>query len=284
MADELTPYAYDDYTRQNLGISGLPINESATRPRRFLRDRELPYLPANESATRPPHSRELPYNAHGLASLQVRDMPYLEGTNALGFVFSSNDNKKRDANRRADQTIFVRPSANSDTVAHEAEHLMARQGLGDATLTRDKFKELLGNDWKTQWKGTSSFLNGLLASAPYLKEKYGIDNYYTTPKFIMEQGETGLYEILATLAGTESAQRTDLTKDPELRKTLFKDKNVREAYNAVTGLRQTRLDARDLPPYTRQPEVDENKTKNDGILKKITKSLGFQGGGRVRDI
>lgn len=261
MADELTPY--DDYTKEALGISGLPVNESATRPRR---------------------SRELPYNAYGLASLQVRDMPHIEGTNASGFVFSRNGRKEHDANRRANQTIFVKPSAGLDTIAHEAEHLMARQGLGDATLTRDKFKELLGDDWKTQWKGTSSFLNGLLASAPYLKEKYGIDNYYTTPKFISEQGETGLYEILATLAGTEVAQRTDLTKDPELRKTLFKDRNVREAYNAVTGLRQTRLDARDLPPYTRRPEIDENKTKNDSVLKKVIKSLGFQGGGRVRDI
>jgi hypothetical protein len=211
-------------------------------------------------------------------------MPHLDGTNTLGFVVSKDAEKEYDANRRANQTVFTAPSAGLDTIAHEAEHLMARQGLGGARLVGNKFKELMSNDLKTQSQGTRSFLNGLLTSAPYLKEKYGIDNYYTTPAFIMNRGEENLYEILATLAGTEAARRVDLTKDPELRKTLFKDRNVREAYNAVTGLRQTRLDRFDLPPYTRQPEIDENKTKNDSVMKKVIKSLGFQGGGRVRDI
>jgi hypothetical protein len=252
---------YDDFTREALGISGLPTGEM--------------YAPLNRS-------RELPYNAYGLPNIQVRDMPYLEGTNALGFMLSRNRKDAADANRAADQAMFVRPSAGLSTVAHEAEHLLARQGLGHPELLRDKFEELLGKDWKTRSQGTSSFLNGLMTSAPYLKEKYGIDNYYMTPKFIKEQGNTGLYEILATLAGTEVAQRTDLTKDPELRKTLFKDRNVREAYNAVTGLRQTRLDARDLPPYTIQPEKEE--PKKEGMLNKVIKSLKFQGGGRVRDI
>jgi hypothetical protein len=148
-----------------------------------------------------------------------------------------------------------------------------------AQLTRDKFEELLGDgsDKPTTQivRKRGAFLDGLIESAPYLKEKYGIDNAYMDPEFIREQGRVGLYEILATLAGTEAAQNVDLTKDPVLRKTLFKDKDVRETYNAVTGLRQTRLDPRDIDPYTRQPE------KEDGMLGGLKKLIGYANGGRV---
>jgi hypothetical protein len=61
-----------------------------------------------------------------------------------------------------------------------------------------------------------------------------------------------------------------------LRKTLFKDKDVRETYNAITGLRQTRLDARDLPSYTRQPELAE-----PGTVDKLKKLIGYANGGYV---
>ena len=75
-------------------------------------------------------------------------------------------------------------------------------------------------------------------------------------------------------AGVEAAQNVDLTKDPVLRKTLFKDRDIRETYNAITGLRQTRLDAKDLPPYTRQPE-------EPSMVGKVKKLLGFANGGHV---
>ena len=70
----------------------------------------------------------------------------------------------------------------------------------------------------------------------------------------------------------------DLTKDPVLRKTLFKNKEVRETYNAITGLRQTRLDARDLPPYTRQSEPTE-----PGVIDKLRKMIGYANGGYVEN-
>ena len=66
------------------------------------------------------------------------------------------------------------------------------------------------------------------------------------------------FEQMATLASIEAAQGVDLTKDPYLRKNLFKDRKVREVYNALTGLRQTRLDSKDLPPHTRQKEAGSN--------------------------
>jgi hypothetical protein len=73
----------------------------------------------------------------------------------------------------------------------------------------------------------------------------------------------------------EQRHNVDLTKDPELRKTLFKDPAVRETYNAITGLRQTRLDPRDLPPHTRQPENEP------GFMSKLKKLIGFADGGTV---
>jgi hypothetical protein len=90
---------------------------------------------------------------------------------------------------------------------------------------------------------------------------------------MLKQSGTAMYEQLATLAGYEAANNVDLTKDPVLRKTLFNNKDVREAYNAITGLRQTKLDARDLPTYTRQPEP--------GMTDKLKKLIGFAGGGAI---
>lgn len=246
---------YDDRTFEMLMRSGNSPLESATRLR------EGP----------------MPYTAAGIPGLLVREMPELAGTNSKGFVLGSNVKREEMANRGMQPNIFVAPGASADTIAHEAEHLLARQNAGFAQLTRDKFLGMLDGNLRQQNASVQGFLDGLIKSAPYLKEKYGIDNAYMDPGFIKEQGRTGLYEIFATLAGTEAAKGVDLTKDPELRKTLFKDKDVREAYNAVTGLRQTRLDPRDLPPYTRQPEKEDNP----GTMGKLKKLIGFADGGYV---
>ena len=122
------------------------------------------------------------------------------------------------------------------------------------------------------------FLDGLIQSLPYLKDKYGIENGYMTPEFLKKQGGVGMYEVLATLGGAESALGVDLTKDPVLRKTMFKDRDVREAYNAVTGLRQTRLDPRDIPPYTRVEEAVE-----PGMMGKLKRMMGYAEGGYVEN-
>lgn len=223
----------------------------------------------------------MPSTAAGLPSLRVRDLHALEGTNLLGFILDSNRVKDADNNRRREQTVFKAPSAGADTAAHEIEHLLARQNLGHSVAVRDKFKELLEqgelvNPGLKALQKSGAFRRGLIEALPYLKEKYGLDNAYMSPRFINEDGHVGMYEILATLASAESSQNVDLTKDPELRKTLFKDKDVREAYNAVTGLRQTRLDPRDIPPYTRIPEKEQ-----PGVASKLKQLIGFANGGAI---
>jgi len=246
---------YDTTTKEWLMDSGAPHQEDATS----LRESKEP----------------LPYTAAGIPNLLVRNMPVLKNSNTRAFVLSSNRIADENKNRGLQQNIFMKPGEGSHTTGHEIEHLLARQNAGFTTEPRDRFATMVGDpERKTV---IPQFLNGLKQSLPYLEKKYGIgvDDHYMTPKFIDRQGNVGLHEIFATLAGAEAALNIDLTKDPELRKTMFKDKNVREAYNAVTGLRQTRLDARDLPPYTRIPEP--------GMMDKVKKYLGFADGGDVEN-
>ena len=244
---------YDEKTAEYLQENGIPRSESYSR---------VLNIPA----------KELPSNTAGIPNLLAREMPLLKGSNTSGFMLDSNRVKDEMSNRAMQPNIFLSPDRHAHTLAHEAEHLLARQNAGFATETRDRFVEMLGKNSGTK---QNSFLDGLKESLPHLEEKYGIKNGYMNPKFIDSQGRVGLYEIFATLAGAESQLGVDLTKDPELRKTMFKDKTVREAYNAVTGLRQTRLDPRDLPPYTRQPENEP------GILDKAKKLMGFAEGGYI---
>ena len=219
-------------------------------------------------------SREQPYTSAGLPSLQVFDTPALQGTNTQAFMLGSNRVADFDKNRRQAQAVFMRSDATPYALAHEQEHLLARQGLGTPAMINSKFDELVGD------KGgavRNQFVKDVIGAAEHLKTKYGIKDAYFDPR-MLEQGGTALYEQLASLAGYEAANNVDLTKDPVLRKTLFKNKEVRETYNAITGLRQTRLDARDLPPYTRQSEPTE-----PGVIDKLRKMIGYANGGYVEN-
>jgi hypothetical protein len=220
-------------------------------------------------------SRDQPYTSAGLPSLQVLNTPQLKNTNTSGFVLSSNKISDFDKNRGQAQAVFMSPDADKNVQAHEQEHLLSRQQLGTAAALNNQFDELMGqkNDSARQ-----EFVRNAVGAAEYLKKKYGIENAYFSPS-MLRQGGTALYEQLATLAGYEAANNVDLTKDPVLRKTLFKSKDVRETYNAITGLRQTRLDARDLPPYTRQPEKPDPPPP--GAIDKLKKLIGYANGGFV---
>lgn len=242
-------------------------------------DGQMPNLARNAM---PSPEANYPPQAAGIYGYQQFTVPGLRDSNADGFVLSPND--KAPATKLSPAT-FIAPNASGYTAAHEAEHLLARNGLGSGTRLNGKFDELMGSR-----DPRFDFVHNAVAAGPYLKEKYGIDDAYFDPKMLKFQGALGpnlFYEQAASLAGVEARHGVDLTKDPVLRKTLFKDKNVRETYNAITGLRQTRLDARDLPPYTRQPEDaprSSDKPKSKSMVERAKEMLGFAAGGRVRDI
>jgi hypothetical protein len=209
--------------------------------------------PASLTRVAPP--ADISSSAAGLPGLMLLADPRIDNTNAYGYVLDSSDDKK---NFGMAQAMFLNKSRSEDypdTIAHETEHLLARQNLGSAASINSKFDELIGN------KGISrlNFVRDAVKAAPYLKEKYDLQSSYLDPKMFEYQSKFGLgknllYEQLASLAALEQRHKIDLTKDPELRKTLFSRPDVRETYNALTGLRQTRLDPRDLPPHTRVPE------------------------------
>jgi hypothetical protein len=210
----------------------------------------------------------------GLPGLLMYKDATLAGTNTGGRMFggpySGNEEIK---NRGLSQSLFLNPKSPNiqDSIAHETEHLLARQNLGHPFNINKKFDELIGDA-----NARRQFVSNAVSAAPHLEKKYGMNSAYFQPDFYKEQGADApnlLYEQFAVLAALEQRHKVDLTKDPVLRKTLFKDKNVREAYNAITGLRQTRLDPRDLPPYTRQPEP--------GLIDKAKKTLGFSKGGPI---
>ena len=219
----------------------------------------------------------LPYTAAGLPSLQVREMPELKGTNTKGLVYSSGAKNASNENRAAAQAMFVADPQDRQTIAHETEHLLARQNLGAAQNVKSQFQHLMFGGENKGWRTYLDFENNLASAGAYLRDKYNVNSGYLDPKFLASPNVSNyLHEILATLAGIESANGVALTKDPVLRDSIFKYRKVREAYNAVTGLRQTRTDAKDLQPYTPIPEKPE-----PGMVGKIKHLLGYANGGAI---
>lgn len=206
--------------------------------------------PAAMTRIKPP--LELNPSAAGLPGLMMYNDPSLPGTGTAGYVMMGDDSAKNPAMAQA---MFLNPKEgnNPDTIAHETEHLLARQNLGRGSNINTKFDELIGDNGLKRIQ----FVQKAVQAAPYLKEKYGLQSAYFTPEMVEFQGRRAknlLYEQLASLSALEQRHKIDLTKDEELRKTLFAHPAVRETYNALTGLRQTRLDPRDLPPHTRVAE------------------------------
>jgi hypothetical protein len=197
----------------------------------------------------------------------------LRGKNTSGYAVP--ELRQGDAGPLTKDVMFLNPGVDpvqqSLTRAHEAEHLLAKRGLGDSAAINEKFDQLVKDP-----AARGRFVRDAANLNEYLRNTYGINSGYFNPEMLQYQGRLApnlLFEQFATLSGVEQSRNTDLTQDPVLRKTLFKDPKVREAYNALTGLRQTRLDPRDLPPYTPVRE------KPEGVLEFIRQKMGFAEGG-----
>jgi hypothetical protein len=188
----------------------------------------------------------------GTPGVQVYEDPSLSGTGTAGYV---------PASFVPVDAMFVRPISGHEgarrehVVAHENEHLMARRQLHRPSMVNTLFDDMAGaksNALRTQFVKDASKIY------PYLEKKFGLNSMYFQPEMLEYQGARApnlVYEQLAELAAIEANTGVDLTKDPYLRKNLFKNREVREIYNALTGLRQTRLDSKDLAPHTRQKET-----------------------------
>ena len=132
------------------------------------------------------------------------------------------------------------------TRAHEMEHVLSQQNLGDPGSMSKKWNEIAPTS-------SAQVMQRMIANAPYLQEKFGLptNEFYFDPEFMQDPNyETMIDEQFATLSALEQLKNKRLTDDPYVRENILTTPEDRAAYNAMTGLRQTRLDPRDIAPYT----------------------------------
>ena len=188
----------------------------------------------------------------------INERPLVQGT--YGYVRSSAPDVLNISTSQS-------PAQAEQTRLHEMEHSLDFRGgdiLGRPNVRRTdqtyRAYYLLNKDWSPIRQFTENVANnreklekffGMPMTAGYLKmspeerkiakEKNGRDALLP---FFDEQ--------LASLSALEQTTGKSLTRDPEMRK-LFPNTKMMAVYDALTGLRQTRLDARDLPPHTPLP-------------------------------
>ena len=154
------------------------------------------------------------------------------------------------------------PGTAETTTLHELEHTMDLRG-GDI-LGRPKVR-YSDNNYRAyylmdrDWRPINQTVKNIVNNKEKIEQFFGrpIESGYFSPKSLdnlMAAGdEQSLFkEQIATLAALEQATGKSLTQDPEMR-NIFPSTKMMAVYDALTGPRQTRLDARDLPPHTPQP-------------------------------
>jgi hypothetical protein len=157
------------------------------------------------------------------------------------------------------------PAEKEVTTLHELEHSMDARG-GDL-YGRPNFAlmggmdnnyrayHLMGNDWGP----VTETVKNMVDNREKLEKFFGrpLDNAYFNKQFYNSvkevQSPSALFsEQLASLSALEQVTGKFLTQDPEMRE-LFPNTRMMAVFDALTGPRQTRMDARDLPPHTPVP-------------------------------
>lgn len=157
------------------------------------------------------------------------------------------------------------PAEREVTTLHELEHSMDARG-GDI-YGRPNFAKMGGmdNNYRAyhlmgdDWGPITETVKNMVDNREKLEKFFGrpLDNSYFNKQFYNSvkevQSPSALFkEQLASLAALEQTTGKFLTQDPEMRK-LFPNTRMMAVFDALTGPRQTRLDARDLPPHTPVP-------------------------------
>jgi len=157
------------------------------------------------------------------------------------------------------------PAEREVTTLHELEHSMDARG-GDI-YGRPNFAKMGGmdNNYRAyhlmgdDWGPITETVKNMVDNREKLEKFFGrpLDNSYFNKQFYNSvkevQSPSALFkEQLASLAALEQTTGKFLTQDPEMRE-LFPNTRMMAVFDALTGPRQTRLDARDLPPHTPVP-------------------------------
>lgn len=199
------------------------------------------------------YSKDLPKGSlvagRGDYSLSVPgyEYPYIRD-DTLGFQFPM---------RNAPNLFIVDPDYRQRenvqrTLLHETEHTLLDKASEDLS-SKQNAQELA---FRQAGGDASKFYKAFNNIMPYLQDKYNFE----------PQGS--LAENLTELAAVEQFTGNDITNDPYLRKNLFKNHGDRIAYRATSGLRKTRLDAKDLQPLEPVPEA--NTSMMDRIIQYFT--------------
>jgi hypothetical protein len=175
-----------------------------------------------------------------------------------------------------------------EVLAHESEHILeqrASKRYNKKQPVFDFFLEALQTtvpgSKKVNWSGSNegsklyrNFFNAANSDKKVAERLYdlGLSPYVG---YIGEDlKRNSMREILASLSGFETASNVDITQDPVLRKELFQDsEELIQAYKAVTGLRQERLDAKDIAPYTSTMPPVKEKSYRERIMDLFTNPL-----------
>lgn len=219
--------------------------------------------------------------------------------NTAGFVrFPNNEigfNAKTPYNEQTKQFDYAYGGSGQspNILAHEQEHIM--QNRATQRYSPDTRSQESSFNWRVDQAIRDAFdLNGVSLNPlhdSWIQKANRFRDSFLKPEVVKRLEELGLnsgylkglkkgdknvplQEIFADLSGLEDAKRIDLTKDPVLSKALF-DNDIRwkEVYKANTGLRQERLDAKDLPPNT--PQVPRQPTTVES-LNNLLFGTGFE--------
>jgi hypothetical protein len=179
------------------------------------------------------------------------------------------------------------PGQRERTMLHELEHSMSFRGGDILGRPQPNYKTpmlqdnsyrayyLLGKDWKP----IESFIQNMVKNKDKLEKFFGEPVFgaefkeESLKELLRRQGEyRGLFEEqLSTLSAMEQSTGKFLTQDKEMRK-LFPDTRMMAIFDALTGPRQTRMDAKDLPPHIpMDPMAYETGALNRFIAEKISK-------------
>ena len=240
-------------------------------------------MPEYTNGLSPSARKDIPYTAAGASQLEgIAGLPLREG---LGGITLGSVDDKRNATGRSVMLVNNSPQnpfPTKDVLAHEMEHALEYQGAQQqGTSINHLWDSMVG----TQSSGNRTDLTKrIIEHAPYLQKNWGLDpasvnEGYFSKKAIDAYGynlPTILNEHFATLSALEQNKNKRLTDDPYVRENILTSPTQRAAYKALTGLRQSRLDAKDLPTYTMQPDKNDPTT-----MEKIKKMLGLAKGGLV---
>ena len=144
------------------------------------------------------------------------------------------------------------------TKLHEQEHLLKNRAV-QALPERERidndirFDQLYGDE---SGRTRREIVSRMVRNRDKIEKFFGMpigDSYFNESTLKRQGRSMGAMfeEQIATLSALEQVTGKSLTKGmPD----LFPDDKAAAIYDAITGLRQTRLDAKDLPPYTPQYE------------------------------